>query len=220
MIGSVVVAMIVFGFFAVGAALIVARLCRYPNRGVMDVAEFLRPGNPRKMMELLNPQFEEGLKATLPRREFLRQQRKGLFSALEFLHCMAHSTRICLELANDELQRETVRLPGAENSEEYAECALALQRAAIEFRGYCLAGIVKVRIWLLFRTQWWLPVASPRLSELRDIQGLNFTASYNRFVKALSDLGRLHGAEFQESFLHALIKSDPLDQALRRSPKQ
>jgi hypothetical protein len=173
----------------------------------MDVAEFLRPGNPQKIMELLNPRFEESLRATLPRKAFLRQQRKSLLSILEFLDCMSHSTLICTELANNELERETDRHPGAADSEEYIECALALQQAAVEFRFFCLMARLKARTWLIFRTHWWLPLAAPRLSSLREIQGLRFTVAYNRFVSALSNLGRLHGTEFQDSLLNALIKS-------------
>ncbi|HWZ44741.1 MAG TPA: hypothetical protein VNW97_14795 [Candidatus Saccharimonadales bacterium] len=208
MLGSLVIAIFLLGLLAGGIALIFMRLSRYPNRSVVDVADFLRPGNPQKMMDLLNPQFEEGLRATLPRREFLRQQRKGLLSILEFLACMSHSTRICIELANNELQRETVQNPGRENDddEDYIDCALALQQAAVEFRFYCLAARMKARTWLICRTQWWLPLDAPHLSQLRDLQGLSFTASYNRFVRALSDVGRIHGMEFQDSFLHALIK--------------
>jgi hypothetical protein len=217
MLGSLLIATFLLGILAGGVALIAARLSRYPNRSVVDVAEFLRPGNPQKVMDLLNPQFEERLRATLPRREFLRQQRKSLFSILEFLSCMSHSTRICIELANNEL--EAVQPPGGEDSAEYIECALALQQAAVEFRFYCLATTMKARTWLLFRTQWWLPLEPPRLSELKDMQGLNFAASYNRFVRALANLGRLHGMEFQDSFLHALIKSDPLNDVLRLPQK-
>jgi hypothetical protein len=217
MLGLLVIAIILAGFLAVGAFLVIARLSRYPNLSIVDVAEFLRPGNPQKIMELLNPQFEESLLATLPRRAFLRQQRKSLLSVLEFLNCMSHSTLICTELANNELERETVRHPGAEDSEEYIECALALQQAAVEFRFFCLVARMKARTWLIFRTQWWLPFQPPRLSQLREIQGLNFTASYNRFVSALSNLGLLHGTEFQDSLLQALIKADSLDNVLRLS---
>jgi len=142
----------------------------------------------------------------LPRREFLCQQRKSLLSILEFLDCMSHSARICIELANNELQRETLQNPGREDAEDYIDCALALQQAAVEFRYYCLAARMKARTWLICRTQWWLPLDAPYLAQLRDMQGLCFTASYNRFVRALSDVGRLHGMEFQDSFLHALIK--------------
>lgn len=215
MLGDLVIATVLLCFLAAGATLIALRLARYPNRSVLNVAEFLRPGNPQRMIELLNPQLEERLRITLPRREFLRQQRKSLLSVLEFLACMSHSTRVCIELANNELQRETLNHPHGDDSEDFIETAFALQRAAVEFRFYCLATRMKALSWLVFRTQCWLPLTPPCLAQLRETRGMNFVASYNRFVTALSNLGRLHGAEFQNSFLQALIKSDPLDDALR-----
>jgi hypothetical protein len=219
MLGSLLIAIFLLGVLAGGAALAVAQLCRHPNLTVMEVTEFLRAGNPRKIFELLNPQFEDALRATLPRRAFLRQQKKSLLLVLEFLNCMSHSTRICIELADSELQRETDRHPGADGSEDYIEHSLDLHHAAVDFRLYCLAARLKARSWLIFRTQWWLPLAAPRLSQLREMRGLNFAASYNLFVRALADLGRLHGMEFQDAFLQALIKSAPLDDVLR-PPRQ
>jgi hypothetical protein len=218
MLGIITIAVIVF-FLTLVSAVLTARLTRYPNRGVMNVAEFLRAGNPKRMLELLDPRFEAATTKSLPRRRFLRVQRADLHSVLEFLSCMFHSTRICLELASNELQRETIRRPEPD-SEDYIESALTLHHAAVEFRTYCFLAIIRVRLWLIFRTQWWLPLPSVRIATLREIQGLNFSATYNKFLQAVADVGRLHGPEFQESFLQALIKSDPIRDALRESQKQ
>lgn len=198
------------------AAMLTARLSRHPDFCVMDASKFFRAADPKIMMVQLNPMFEEGLRMAMSRRAFLRQQRKNLHSVLEFLRCMAHSTLVAIELAHNELERELVRRPGMEESEQYVERARNLQETAAQFRIYCLLGILKVRLWIVFRTQWWLPFAPARIASLSDIRGLNFYAGYHAFIQAVSALGQLHGEEFKESFLHALIKTDPLDELLGR----
>lgn len=198
------------------AAMLTARLSRYPGLCVVDVSKFFRAADPKIMMVQLNPIFEEGLRMAMPRRNFLRQQRKNLHSVLEFLRCMAHSTLVAIELAHNELDRELIKRPGMEESEEYIARAKDLQEAAAQFRIYCLLGILKVRLWIIFRTQWWLPFTPARIASLSDIRGLNFYAGYQGFIQAVSALGQLHGPEFKESFLHALIKTDPLDEMLGR----
>jgi len=196
--------------FVVAVYLAADRLSHFPNRGIIDVPEFLRPANPSRMQELLNPNFENGMRLTLPRREFLQQQRKSLHYVLEFLLCTAHDAYILLEFADNELWRETVTRPGAADSQEFITRASRLHRAAVEFRTYALFAIVIVRFWMVFRTQWWLPFSPPRIADLREIQGIKFHASYNRFVQAVSDLALLYGKEFQEALLNSLVKSDPL----------
>src|SRR5215472_4608356 len=165
--GTLFIAALLVIILVVGTALVLRILSRYPNRGVLNVSEFLRAGNPRRMMDALDRELEEAMRRSLPRREFLRQQRKSLHSALEFMRCMFHSTRVCIELANNELQRELIRRPGQEDGEEFIRSAQELQQAAIEFRTYCLVGMVRARVWLLLRTQWWLPLPPPRVSSLR-----------------------------------------------------
>src|SRR5258708_39739800 len=190
--------------------LVLGRLSHFPNRGILDVPEFLRPANPRRMQELLNSEFEMGLRAALPRREFLRQQRKSLHYVLEFLLCMVHDAYILIEFADNEVFRETVSLPAPDDSYEFAAKAAHLQRAAIEFRIYALVAISKVRFWIIFRTQWWLPFSPPQVADLREVSGIPFHTSFQRLIQAVSELGLLYGAEFQEALLNAIFRADPL----------
>src|SRR5437016_12548373 len=122
MLGSILAASIVLLLLSL-AVLLIARICRYPNRGVMNVSEFLRPANPKKFMLLLNPEYEKRLRAAVSRRGFFHQQRKNLHSALEFLLSMRRNTRVCIELSNYELRRELKDRPGMEESELYVEAA-------------------------------------------------------------------------------------------------
>ena len=202
--------------FTAAVFLALRRLSQYPGRGILNVGEFLRGGNPQKIRAVLNEALESELRLGLTRHEFLPLQRKNLHSVLEFLLCMFHDTRVCIELAHNEQYRELVRHPGMADGEEYVQRAKKLECAAFEFRTYCFLAIMRVRFWIAFRTQWWLPFPAPRISDLKQIYGLSFFTLYNKFIQAVSDVGLLHGPEFQESFLKALIKSDPLDEQLGR----
>jgi hypothetical protein len=190
--------------------LVVDHLTRFPRRSILDVPNFLRAADPKRMQELFNPEFEGMMRANLPRREFLQQQRKSLHYAREFLLCTAHDAQILIELAQNEVWRERVEHPGAPDGEEYIERALKLHQAAVEYRTYALVALVRVRIWMVFRTQWWLPFPAPRVGELKEISGINFHAAYNRLMQTVSDLCQLYGSEFQEALLGALTKSDTL----------
>lgn len=205
-------------FFLVFLAAIVAglvyfvcrRLSRFP-RSAMDVATFLRGGHPKRMVILINPEFDAGLQSGLSPRGFKEQQRRNLHYILEFLSCWLHDAQVSLEWSCRVIRRETVDRPGEPDALQFVEAAHKLQHAAIDSRVYAIIAMLKIHCWIVFRTQWWLPLKPPQMATLTDVWGKNFFETYHAFLQAFSDLGELHGPEFKEAFLQALIRPDPLD---------
>lgn len=192
------------------AYLICRQLSRFP-RSAMDVATFLRGGYPKRMMELLNPEFEEGLRQGLPRRAFLLQQRKSLRYALEFMQCWAHDATVTREWADRVTRRETKERPGEPDAHLFLEGAKKLHVAAVNSRVFAVGAITRIRFQIVFQTQWWLPLPVAKVYRLSYAGGLDFFACYKSFIQAVSDLALLHGEEFQEAFMNALVRPDPLD---------
>lgn len=195
---------------AVAVRLVGHRLSRFP-RSAMDVTTFLRGGHPKRMMELLNPEFEEGLRQALPRREFLLQQRKSLRYALEFMQCWAHDATVMREWADRVTRREAKERPGEPDAPLFVDGAKKLHVAAVNSRVFAVGATIRIRFQIVFQTQWWLPFPVAEVYRLSHARGLDFFACYKSFIQAVSDLALLHGEEFQEAFMNALVRPDPLD---------
>lgn len=182
--------------------LFLGRLSRFPCRTIRDVPAFLQPVDSSNILELLNPQTEAVLHSALTGFALRLEQRRSLHYMREHLVRMSHNAHILLEWANAELQRKIVGRT-RENPEEYIECARKLHVAAMEFRIYAILSLLKIRVWMIFRTQSWLPFAPPSLAELREVCGLRFFTLYSNLNKAVSELGVLYGDEFRDELLRA-----------------
>jgi hypothetical protein len=137
---------------------------RFPKRDVDvdDVIPFLYPVDLSLAESLLDPAAEFEFRWKLSPRQFREAQRKRMRLYLELTRRMAHNSRVLVEYADAEKQSADLRR---------ANLASALQDKAIEVRLYALLAGIKLRIWLLLRSD----ILKPVLSQLRtagDIDGL------------------------------------------------
>jgi hypothetical protein len=178
------------------------RLSRFPCRTIRDVPAFLQPVDSASMMDLLNPETQEYLHTAMTSLALRLEQRRSLHFLREHLTRMSHNAHILLEWSNAELKREIVG-QSEEYSECYRDCARQLHAAALEFRLYALLSRIKINLWLVFRTQTWLPLAPPSLANLSQVCGLRFFTLYSNLTRAVSELGRHYGTEFRDELLKA-----------------
>jgi hypothetical protein len=153
-------------------------------------------------MELLNPQTEEYLQSVMTGVALRLEQRKSLHFMREHLLRMSHNAHILLEWSNAELKRQIVG-QSEEDGECYRDCARQLHVAAIEFRLFAILSLIKINLWLVFRTQSWLPLSPPSLAELNHLGSLRFFELYSNLTRAVSELGRHYGTEFRDELLRA-----------------
>jgi hypothetical protein len=178
------------------------RLSRFPCRTIRDVPAFLQPVDSASMMQLLNPETQEYLHSAMTSLALRLEQRRSLHFLREHLMRMSHNAHILLEWSNAELKREIVG-QSEDYNECYRDCARKLHAAALEFRLYALLSRIKIDLWLVFRTQSWMPLAPPSLSELSQVGGLRFFTLYSNLTRAVSELGRHYGTEFRDELLKA-----------------
>ncbi|MGZ4828150.1 MAG: hypothetical protein ACXV5J_06895 [Candidatus Angelobacter sp.] len=178
------------------------RLSRFPCRTIRDVPAFLQPVDSAGMMQLLNPQTEEFLHSAMTGLALRLEQRRSLHFIREHLLRLSHNAHILLEWSNAELKREIVG-QSEEDSECYRDCARQLHVAAIEFKLYAALSLIKINLWLAFRTQSWLPLSPPSLAGLSQVGSLQFFNLYSNLTRAVSDLGRHYGTEFRDELLRA-----------------
>ena len=178
------------------------RLSRFPCRTIRDVPAFLQPVDSAGMMQLLNPQTEEFLHSAMTGLGLRLEQRRSLHFIREHLLRLSHNAHILLEWSNAELKREIVG-QSEEDSECYRDCARQLHVAAIEFKLYAALSLIKINLWLAFRTQSWLPLSPPSLAGLSQVGSLQFFNLYSNLTRAVSDLGRHYGTEFRDELLRA-----------------
>src|SRR4029077_3762096 len=182
--------------------LFIGRLSKFPCRTIRDVPAFLQPVDSTNVFQLLNPQTEEYLHSAMTGLALRLEQRRSLHFLREHLLRMSHNAHILLEWSNAELKREIVGQK-EENSECYRDCARRLHGAAIEFRLYATLSLIKIRLWMVFRTQTWMPFAPPSLAELEEVCGMRFFTLYSNLTSAVTDLGRHYGTEFRDELLRA-----------------
>jgi hypothetical protein len=178
------------------------RLSRFPCRTIRDVPAFLQPVDSAGMMQLLNPQTEEFLHSAMTGLALRLEQRRSLHFMREHLLRLSHNAHILLEWSNAELKREIVGQSEID-SECYRDCARQLHAAAIQFKLYATLSLIKINLWLAFRTQAWMPLSPPSLSALGQVGGLRFFSLYSNLTRAVSDLGRHYGTEFRDELLRA-----------------
>ena len=177
------------------------RLQGQPQLTIVEVTQFLRPTHSDEFLKELNPLLDEVLQSTFSRRKFLESQRNRLHRMKEHLSCMTHDAFILLRLASTEVWRETKYMPGMENSERYIELGEQLHRAAVEFACVTTLSLMRVNFWLIFRTQWWIPLPAPRIWKLSVTGGLRFHASYRKFKEAAGALCLEYGQEFYDEIM-------------------
>jgi hypothetical protein len=154
------------------------------------------------MMQLLNPETEQYLHSAMTGLALRLEQRRSLHFLREHLTRMSHNAHILLEWSDSELKREIVG-QNEQYGECYRDCARQLHTAAVEFRIYAAISRIKIKFWLVFRTQTWLPLASPSLADLSQVGGMRFFALYSNLTSAVSELGRHYGTEFRDELLKA-----------------
>jgi hypothetical protein len=178
------------------------RLSSFPCRTIRDVPAFLQPVDSAGIIELLNPETEEYLHSAMTGVALRLEQRKSLHFMREHLLRMSHNAHILLEWSNAELKRHIVG-QSDEDGECYRDCARQLHSAAIEFRLFAILSLIKINLWLVFRTQAWLPFSAPSLAELNHLGSLRFFELYSNLTQAVSALGRHYGTEFRDELLRA-----------------
>jgi hypothetical protein len=183
-----------------GLYFFLGRLSRFPCRTIRDVPAFLQPVDSSNVFQLLNPQTEDYLRSAMTGLALRLEQRRSLHFLREHLLRMSHNAHILLEWSNAELKREIV---GHEDNECYRDCARRLHTAAIEFRIYAALSLIKIKFWMLFRTQSWMPMAPPSLADLGEVCGMRFFTLYSNLTRAVTDLGRHYGSEFRDELLRA-----------------
>jgi hypothetical protein len=139
---------------------------RFPKRDVDvdDVIPFLYPVDISLAESLLDPATEFEFRWKLGPPQFREAQRKRMRLFLELTRRMAHNSKVLVEYADSEKNRQDPRRAGL---------ASTLQEKAIEVRLYSLLTGIKLRFWLLLRTDIWN--AKPVLAHLRtagEIDGL------------------------------------------------
>jgi hypothetical protein len=178
------------------------RLSRFPCRTIRDVPAFLQPVDSASMLELLNPETGEYMRSAMTSLALRLEHKRNLHFLREHLIRMSHNAHILLEWSNAELKREIVGQT-EEYGECYRDCARQLHVAAVEFRLYAVLSLFKIKLWLIFRTQPWLPFAPPSLSDLNEVGGLRFFTLHSNLTRAVSELGRHYGSEFRDELLKA-----------------
>lgn len=139
---------------------------RFPKRDldVDDVVPFLYPVDISMAESLLDPATEFEFRWKLGRAEFRETQRKRMLLYLEVTRRMAHNSKVLVQFAAAEKNSQDPRRVSG---------AAAMQQKAIEVRLYSLLTRIRLRFWLLFRSD--IPSFMPVLSRLRtagDIDGL------------------------------------------------
>jgi hypothetical protein len=159
---------------------------RFPRRDVDadDVIPFLYPVDISLAESILDPVTEFEFRWRLSPRQFREAQRKRMRLYLELTRRMAHNSRVLVEYADAEKNSPDPRR---------ASAAVALQERAIDVRLYALLTGMKLRTWLLLRSD--IMATLPALRDLRttgEIDGLQTyhalkTAATAAFVRLAPD---------------------------------
>jgi|SRR6185312_16340374 len=188
---------------ALALYLFFGRLSQFPCRTIRDVPAFLQPVDSMNILELLDPQTEAVLHSSLTDVALRVEQQRSLHYVREYMKRMAHNANVLLEWSNAELNRTIVGKQVDDGRPEYLEAARKLHSAATEFRLYALLSLIKIQLWLVFRTRAWMPFAAPSLAELRQVCGMRFYSLYSNLTDAAADLGQFYGVEFRDELNRA-----------------
>jgi hypothetical protein len=148
---------------------------RFPKRDVDadDVIPFLYPVDISLAESLLDPATEFEFRWKLRPPEFREAQRKRMRLYLELTRRMAHNATVLVQYADAENNSRDPRRVGL---------ASTLQQKAIEVRIYSLLTRIKLRLWLLLRSE--LLTSKPVLAHLRTAGDINGLQTYNALKTA------------------------------------
>ena len=175
-----------------------------PRLTIVEIRRYLRPAEADQFLQELDPITDEVLRRTFTRRSFLQSRRDALHRMKERLVCISHDALIFTYLANTELWLETKERAGMEDAARYIAAAQELQSAAVELRFFTLVTLARIEFWLVLRTKWWFPYASPRISDLGSFGGISFSRSYQKFRSAAGALCMEYGQEFYDDIMPLL----------------
>lgn len=176
-------------------------LGKFPARTIDDVRPYLRPTELQELEELLDPATETNFRFHLSPAEFRRFQRKRIHLMREYLLRMSHNALVLIEWGNVESVAPAQRA-GLENDRR--KMAQELVQAATELRLYSLLALLKLKIWILFRTDSWPVIPSPNVSALRKLGGIDAVMAYMRLRAAVSYLSEIHGHQYHEELVARL----------------
>jgi hypothetical protein len=148
---------------------------RFPKRDVDadDVIPFLYPVDISLAESLLDPAAEFEFRWKLRPPQFREAQRKRMRLYLELTRRMAHNATVLVQYADAENNSRDPRRIGL---------ASTLQQKAIEVRIYSLLTRIKLRLWLLLRSE--LLTSKPVLAHLRTAGDINGLQTYNALKTA------------------------------------
>jgi hypothetical protein len=175
---------------------------RYPKRTVDDVAPFLRPAEAHELESLLDPGQETNCRLRLSPAEFAGWQRKRIHLMREYLLRMSHNALVLIEWGNMEAFAEEGK--NSELSKQKQLLAQELVQAATEFRLYSLLALIKLKLWLLLPSAYFLIVHSPSLPRLRKVFGISALGSYERLRNAVGSLSLVYSHDLHQDLLARL----------------
>ena len=141
---------------------------RFPKRDVDDVVPFLYPVDIALAESLLDPAAEFEFRWKLGPQEFREAQRKRMRLYLEVTRRMAHNSKVLVRFADAEKHSPDPRR---------VSLASSLQQKAIEVRLYALLTRIRLRFWLLFRSD--ILSFMPVLAHLRTAGDIDGLQTYN-----------------------------------------
>ncbi|SRR6266481_993547 len=204
MLGDIIVLtflclLLVGSFFA---ALGILARCKYLT--ILDVQKVIRPVQQQRIIHLLDSQVEEVVRSLFTRPKFRDSQLTRLYEIREYLLRMSHNAMVFIVWANTEVWREMKFKTDMDDREVYIELGRKVHAAAIEFRIYALLTIIRINFWMIFRLRLWSPFPAPRITDLRQMGGLRFYASYQRLREAVLALCLAYGEEFHEEMMSVI----------------
>jgi hypothetical protein len=146
---------------------------RFPHRDVDDVIPFLYPVDISLAESLLDPAAEFEFRWKLGPQQFRQAQRKRMRLYLELTRRMSHNSKVLVEYA--------VAAKGSSDPDRVT-LASTLQEKAIEVRLYSLLTGIKLRLWLLLRTD--LFHMAPVLAHLRTTSEIDGLQTYTALKSA------------------------------------
>ncbi len=152
---------------------------RFPRRDVDvdDVVPFLYPVDISLAESLLDPAAEFEFRWQMGPLQFRQAQRKRMRMLLEVTRRMAHNSKVLVKYADAEKNHPDPRR---------ASLAGKLQEKAVEVRLYSLLAGIKLRFWLLLRSETLAPKAE--LSRLRVAGEIDGLQTYNALKIAAAEV--------------------------------
>ncbi len=151
---------------------------RFPNRDVNadDVIPFLYPVDITLAESLLDPAKEFEFRWKMGPPQFREAQRKRMRLYLEVTRRMAHNAAVLVQFADAEKNSGDPRRAGL---------ASAVQEKAVEVRLYSLLAGIKLRLWLLLRSE--MVTSAQILAHLRTAGEIDGLASYGALKTAAAN---------------------------------